>query len=58
MPAKKKPYTKIQCTVCKEINYFTHKSKMSKMKEGEGKLEFKKFCKHCRKRTLLKEAKK
>ena len=57
MAVKKKPYAKIQCTVCKEINYFTHKSKMSKAKEGESKLEMQKFCKHCRKRTLHKEAK-
>ena len=53
MAVKKKPYAKIQCTVCKEINYFTHKSK----KVTEAKLEMQKFCKHCRKRTLHKEAK-
>jgi len=51
--AKKKAFSKIQCTVCKEINYFTKKSK----KAEEKKLEMKKFCKSCRKHTLHKEGK-
>ncbi len=54
MAAKKKPFAKIQCTVCKEINYRTRKSKQA----GEVKLEMQKFCKHCRKRTKHKEVKK
>ena len=51
--ATKKPFIKIQCTACKKVNYFTHKSK----KIAEKKLELKKFCKHCRKHTLHKESK-
>jgi large subunit ribosomal protein L33 len=54
MAAKKKPYTKLQCEVCKEINYFTRKSKEA----GEKKLNMKKFCKSCRKHTAHKEGKK
>ena len=53
MAAKKKPYVKLQCTLCKNINYNTHKSKTM-----EGKLELEKFCKHCRKHTKHKEMKK
>jgi len=52
--AKKKPFIKLQCEVCKRINYFTHKSK----KAAEGKLELKKFCKWCKKHTVHKEMKK
>ena len=52
--AKKKPFTKLQCTVCKNVNYFTKKSKAA----AEKKLELKKFCKWCRKHTLHKEGKK
>ena len=51
--AKKKAFSKIQCTTCKEINYFTKKSK----KAVEKKLEMKKFCKRCRKHTSHKEGK-
>jgi large subunit ribosomal protein L33 len=54
MAAGKKPFTKLQCSVCKRINYFTKKSK----KAAEKKLEMKKFCKWCRKHTLHKEGKK
>ncbi|MDD5145849.1 MAG: 50S ribosomal protein L33 [Candidatus Pacebacteria bacterium] len=54
MPAAKKPFTKLQCSVCKRINYFTNKSK----KVSEKKLELSKFCKWCRKHTLHKETKK
>ncbi|MDP2910665.1 MAG: 50S ribosomal protein L33 [bacterium] len=53
MAKKKKPFTKLQCSVCKRINYFTNKPKTM-----EGKLELKKFCKWCRKHTLHKEGKK
>jgi len=51
--AKKKAFSKIQCTACKEINYFTKKSK----KAAEKKLEMKKFCNSCRKHTAHKEGK-
>jgi len=54
MAAGKKPFTKLQCTVCKSINYFTRKSKAV----GDKKLELKKFCKVCRKHTPHKEGKK
>jgi len=54
MAAKKKPFIKFQCTACKNINYFTKKSKGA----AEEKLERKKFCNTCRKTTLHKEAKK
>ncbi|PIR72502.1 MAG: 50S ribosomal protein L33, partial [Candidatus Nealsonbacteria bacterium CG10_big_fil_rev_8_21_14_0_10_36_24] len=43
----------LQCQECKQINYFTKKSK-----EMEGKLKLKKFCKWCRKHTVHKEGKK
>ena len=52
--AVKKPFLKVQCTVCKNVNYFTKKSK----KEIEKKLEISKFCKFCKKHTLHKEGRK
>ncbi|OHA15575.1 MAG: 50S ribosomal protein L33 [Candidatus Tagabacteria bacterium RIFCSPLOWO2_01_FULL_42_9] len=45
---------KLQCENCKRINYWTRKNK----KKVERKIEFKKFCKWCRKRTPHKESKK
>jgi large subunit ribosomal protein L33 len=51
--AAKKPFTKMACSVCKTTNYFTRKTK----KSAEKKLELKKFCKHCKKTTPHKEAK-
>lgn len=51
MAKKKKPFTKLQCKDCKEINYFTHKSK----KLAEEKLELKKFCNTCHKHVIHKE---
>jgi len=52
MATKKKPFIKLQCSVCKRINYYTKKSK-----GVEEKLELKKFCKFCRKHTVHKEGK-
>ncbi len=52
--AVKKPFLKVQCTVCKKVNYFTKKSKNTL----EKKLEISKFCKTCKKHTLHKESKK
>ncbi len=52
--ASKKPFTKIQCSVCKKTNYFTKKSKAN----AEKKLELKKFCSTCKKHTLHKEGRK
>ncbi|MEK7549183.1 MAG: 50S ribosomal protein L33 [Patescibacteria group bacterium] len=43
---------KMKCSVCKRINYYTRKKKTL-----ERKLEFKKYCKWCRKHTIHKEAK-
>ena len=54
--ASKKPLVKMQCTVCKLVNYFTNKSKAVTI--AEKKLELKKFCKKCRKHTKHKEGKK
>jgi large subunit ribosomal protein L33 len=50
---KKKPLTKMLCGECKEVNYFTRKTK-----QVEGKLAFKKHCSTCRKHTAHKEGKK
>lgn len=52
--AKKKAFTKLQCAICKRINYFTKKSKAA----AEIKLELKKYCKWCRKHTAHKEGRK
>jgi len=53
MAKKKKTTVKMQCKECKEINYFTNKTK-----QVEGKLEASKHCSRCRKHTTHKEAKK
>lgn len=53
MPAKK-PFIKMQCSVCKKVNYFTKKTK----KTAEKKLELSKFCKWCKKHTVHKESRK
>jgi len=47
-------FVKLQCSKCKNVNYWTHKNK----KKVERTLEFKKFCKTCVGRTLHKESKK
>ncbi|MDD2677968.1 MAG: 50S ribosomal protein L33, partial [Candidatus Pacebacteria bacterium] len=47
---KKEFISKLQCTYCKKINYFTRRNK----KTIEKKLELKKFCPSCRKHTLHK----
>ncbi|PIP22772.1 MAG: 50S ribosomal protein L33 [Candidatus Nealsonbacteria bacterium CG23_combo_of_CG06-09_8_20_14_all_39_17] len=54
MATKKKPFVKLQCSECKEVNYYTHKSKGI----ATEKLELKKFCSSCRKSVVHKEAKK
>lgn len=43
----------MKCEECKNINYTTSKNPA----ENKGKLELKKFCKTCRKRTPHKEVK-
>lgn len=45
---------KMACQDCKRINYWTSKNK----KLVERKLEFKKFCKWCKKHVSHKEVKK
>ena len=45
---------KLNCSVCKRTNYWSRKNK----KKVERKIELKKFCKWCKKRTVHKEAKK
>ncbi|MEO8514393.1 MAG: 50S ribosomal protein L33 [Ignavibacteria bacterium] len=43
----------LECTDCKNRNYSTTKNKTL----HSGRVEHKKFCKHCTKRTLHKETK-
>jgi len=43
----------LMCTVCQRQNYTTEKSKMN----TKDKLELKKYCSFCKKRTLHKEVK-
>jgi large subunit ribosomal protein L33 len=57
MATKKKPFTRLRCSKCKEYNYFTNKTK-GKNNETEVKLELSKFCNSCREHTIHKEAKK
>jgi large subunit ribosomal protein L33 len=45
---------KLQCSQCKRNNYFSHRNK----KTVKEKIALKKYCKHCRQRTLHKETKK
>jgi len=51
-PAEKRIQIHLICTECKELNYTTEKNK-----DHKEKLELKKYCQHCRKHTLHKEAK-
>lgn len=44
---------KMECTVCKNLNYYSRKNK----KTNQKRLELNKFCKHCKKSTLHKETK-
>jgi large subunit ribosomal protein L33 len=45
---------KLQCKDCKRVNYWSRKNK----KTVERKIELKKFCKWCKKKTAHKETKK
>ncbi|MFH1352032.1 MAG: 50S ribosomal protein L33 [bacterium] len=45
----------LRCPECKRKNYFFRRSK--KKKYPGGKIELKKYCSHCRKRTPHKQAK-
>ncbi|MDP2650753.1 MAG: 50S ribosomal protein L33 [bacterium] len=42
----------LKCSVCARKNYYTYKNK----KKVERKLEFKRYCRWCRKHTLHKES--
>ncbi|MEK9186360.1 MAG: 50S ribosomal protein L33 [Patescibacteria group bacterium] len=54
MPSKFSAHLiKLKCSVCNRVNYYTRKNK----KQVERKIEFKKFCKWCRKHSIHKEAK-
>ena len=43
----------LECTECKNRNYVTQKNK----KNDPNRIEFKKYCKFCKKTTLHKETK-
>jgi len=49
-----KNLVKLKCSECGRINYYTRKNR----KTIQRKLEFKKFCRWCRRHTLHKESKK
>jgi len=51
MASDKRPPTTLACETCKRRNYVTTKNK----KRTTGKLEFKKYCRFCRKHTSHKE---
>ncbi|MDD5221503.1 MAG: 50S ribosomal protein L33 [Candidatus Pacebacteria bacterium] len=53
---KKRPKMKLQCEVCKKVNYHTNKTQ--EMIVAGTKMSLKKFCKSCRKHTVHKEGKK
>jgi len=44
---------KMECSVCKHVNYFSHKNK----KTLKNRLELKKYCKWCKKHIAHKETK-
>ncbi|NJD03885.1 MAG: 50S ribosomal protein L33 [Ruminiclostridium sp.] len=44
---------KLECTNCKNLNYYTRRNK----KTIKTRLEMKKYCKHCKKHTMHKETK-
>lgn len=44
---------KLECTVCRTVNYHSTKNK----KTVKERLQLSKFCKHCRKHTAHKETK-
>ncbi len=52
MASKAKRRVKLECTACKQTNYFPNKSKGPK-----DRLELEKFCPHCKKQVLHKETK-
>jgi large subunit ribosomal protein L33 len=46
------------CKVCKSQNYVTERNKVNMDVKGNAKLELKKYCKTCHKKTLHKESSK
>lgn len=53
MAKKTRPPITLECTECKNRNYVTEKN----MKITTDRLELKKYCKVCKKRTVHKESK-
>jgi len=53
MAKEKRALVRMQCPVCKRTNYTTSKN----VAEQKERLEMKKFCSGCRKRTAHKETK-
>jgi len=43
------------CSVCKNQNYVTTRNKVNMETKGKGKLELRKWCKHCKKVQIHKE---
>ncbi|MDP2676712.1 MAG: 50S ribosomal protein L33 [bacterium] len=54
MAKAKENLIKMKCESCGRVNYWSHKNK----RKVERKIELKKFCNWCKKRTIHKEAKK
>lgn len=54
MAKAKENLIKIKCENCGRVNYWSHKNK----RKVERKIDLKKFCNWCRKRTTHKETKK
>ena len=53
MPRGNRSIISLECTQCKERNYYTTKNK----RKSQDKLELSKFCPRCRKHTAHKEGK-
>ncbi|MCL4426740.1 50S ribosomal protein L33 [Patescibacteria group bacterium] len=49
-----KNLVKLQCSTCKNVNYWTRRNK----KTVTEKLEMSKYCKHCKQHTIHKEVRK
>lgn len=55
MSSKKgvRPVITLECTKCKERNYTTEKNR----RNDPGRIELKKYCKHCKTHTMHRETK-
>lgn len=47
----------LECTICKHLNYQSKRNKKSATANNRKRLEFQKFCKHCKAKTLHRETK-